>query len=492
MEEAFSRIYEQRTWCNDAVPNCPLSGPGSTSEATAPLRHWLTTFLATTGAASMVDLGCGDHRAMHDLELPATVQRYTGIDCVAPVLEAAERQYGSSVKAFVKADIADPAYIFPPGDVALFKDVLSHWPNHVVLGTLWRMLKQRAYKHIVLVHCAHQSNHWQDMPQVQQEDANGAFMIGDFRPLNFNMLPLSIFSPSFLFAYGSKHVYMIDAQAWQPPAPLPALGPLTAQMPSVGIAILVKDKQFVLPHYLANIEALQYPKQCMHIYIRTNNNKDGSREILADWVERHQGLGTYASIHFDDSDVTEQVQRFGEHEWTHERFKVLGAIRQASMQWAIDKGLDYYYVQDCDNFVIPTTLADLVALQLPIVAPLVRICENQNRAYANYHSATDANGYYAAHPHFFSYFHRAIKGIVEQPVVHCTYLVQTCAAKKLTYDDGSGRYEYVIFAHSARTAGVPQYLDTRRFWGCLTFQSAEFDPQAVDCMLATQFGTQTQ
>jgi hypothetical protein len=40
--------------------------------------------------------------------------------------------------------------------------------------------------------------------------------------------------------------------------------------------------------------------------------------------------------------------------------------------------------------------------------------------------------------------------------------------KKLYYLDQTDRHEYVIFAESARKNKVPQYLDNRKVWGCLT------------------------
>jgi GR25 family glycosyltransferase involved in LPS biosynthesis len=54
-------------------------------------------------------------------------------------------------------------------------------------------------------------------------------------------------------------------------------------------------------------------------------------------------------------------------------------------------------------------------------------------------------------------------------VVHCTYLVRADIVPQITYDDGSGRHEYVIFADSARKAGIPQYIDNRQIYGYITF-----------------------
>lgn len=98
----------------------------------------------------------------------------------------------------------------------------------------------------------------------------------------------------------------------------------------IAIAILVKDKAHTLPLYLACIEQQTWPKSKTFLYIRTNNNQDRSAEILRSWVERVRDQ--YAGVYFDDSDVTEEITQFKQHEWNCTRFKVLGRIRQESIK----------------------------------------------------------------------------------------------------------------------------------------------------------------
>jgi len=45
---------------------------------------------------------------------------------------------------------------------------------------------------------------------------------------------------------------------------------------------------------------------------------------------------------------------------------------------------------------------------------------------------------------------------------------------ELTYEDGTSRYEYVIFADSARKSGILQYLDNRQVYGYITFGDHEY------------------
>ena len=154
----------------------------------------------------------------------------------------------------------------------------------------------------------------------------------------------------------------------QPPRGLLSTAPAPA--PKVLLAVLAKQKARTLPLYLRCLEALDYPKSSIALYVRTNNNTDATAEILEAWLAR---VGPhYASVDYDASDVLEPVQNFDVHEWNETRFRVLAKIRQASLDRATQLGCDYYFTADVDNFLRSFTLRELVALGLPIVAPLLR------------------------------------------------------------------------------------------------------------------------
>lgn len=229
----------------------------------------------------------------------------------------------------------------------------------------------------------------------------------------------------------------------------------------VTIAILAKDKADTLPLYLTCIEKQTLPKSQTYLYIRTNNNNDETATILKNWLARVGNL--YRDIYFDESDVPERVQDYGKHEWNYVRFKVLGKIRQDSVNWARAHE-SHYFVADCDNFILPHTIEALLEVHLPIVAPLL----HSNCAYSNYHTAIDANGYHIDHRMYLPILNREIVGLIEQPVVHCTYLIRYEYLDQMTYDDNSWRYEYVIFSDNARKRGIKQYLDNREVYGNLT------------------------
>ncbi len=238
----------------------------------------------------------------------------------------------------------------------------------------------------------------------------------------------------------------------------------------VTIAILAKDKAHVLPLYLDLIENQTYPAAKIKLYIRTNNNRDHTAALLEQWIEKVRDR--YSEIYYDAGDVPEPVQDYSPHEWNSLKFTVLARLRQESVEWAKTRGT-HYFVADCDNFIVPETLETLLDTRLPVIGPLLRNGDNPGSYYSNYHHVTDDNGYYKDSPGYFEIINQTVRGLIEVAVIHCTYLVRNEVLEYVTYNDGSGRFEYVIFSDTLRKLGIPQYIDNRRIYGKLTFCDTE-------------------
>lgn len=161
--------------------------------------------------------------------------------------------------------------------------------------------------------------------------------------------------------------------------------------------------------------------------------------------------------------------------------KVLARIRQELVEWARTKGT-HYFVVDCDNFIVPETLDMLLNTRLPVIGPLLRSGDQSVAFYSNYHYVTDENGYYKNLPLYIEVLTQNVKGLIEVEVIHCTYLIRNEVLDSIIYNDGSGRYEYVIFSDTLRKKGIPQYIDNRRCYGKITFCNTEEDFKATDIL----------
>lgn len=226
-------------------------------------------------------------------------------------------------------------------------------------------------------------------------------------------------------------------------------------------AILARDKQRTLPQYLNCLLHQTYPKSKIHLYIKTNDNADSTADILKQFIKDHGD--SYASVYYCEQDIKRDMARH--HEWTKERFKILGKLRQDSIEYAVKLGTDYF-VADCDNFIEPYTLEEMMNVRhLGVISPLLV----SGTLYSNYHVNVDAHGYFAGSDIYTPIYFKEIKGCIEVSVVHCTYFIASELLPQICYDDNSGRHEYVIFSHVLRHKKIPQYIDNRHYYGHLTF-----------------------
>ncbi|MFL6107076.1 MAG: methyltransferase domain-containing protein, partial [Marmoricola sp.] len=385
LAEIFTGIYGNDTWDGG-------SGPGSVAENIRPYLEYVQHFIDSRAITSVVDCGCGDWQSTRLLDFSGV--SYTGYDIVGSVVEANQQSYGSDNVEFRCADFSSED--LPEADLLICKDVLQHLPDEAVLRFLAQLPK---FKYALLTN---------DLgPNAGRDETLRA---GDyhFAPMDLTQPPFAVAGRQVMQLLDTKTTLLIERRD---------VGPIE-NPPRILLAILAKQKEAVLPLYLDCIEALDYPKSAISLYVRTNNNTDRTGELLKEWVDR---VGSaYERVELDDSDVTDEVQQFDVHEWNALRFKVLAGIRQTSLQRAIDRDCDFYFTADVDNFVRPGVLRELVELDLPVVSPLLRHVDAAN-PYSNYHLRTDANGYYLDSPEYYALLHQHLRGVTEVDVAHCTY-----------------------------------------------------------------------
>ena len=223
----------------------------------------------------------------------------------------------------------------------------------------------------------------------------------------------------------------VEQHALAPPRPLRSrlLG-----SPRVLVAVLANQSEEELPPHLECIEALDYPKSSIVLYVHTYNNTDGTERLLREWVDRVGNL--YAGVEFDAADVETGAGQFGGINGIATRRHVPGHIRKLSLRRAVKNGCDFYFVAEVGNFVRCCTLRKLVALNLPIVAPFLRSI-GPGELYSNYHAAIDDNGYYEECDQYAWALNRWVRGVLEMPVVNGTYLIRADVLEDLAYEDGT-------------------------------------------------------
>ncbi len=228
------------------------------------------------------------------------------------------------------------------------------------------------------------------------------------------------------------------------------------------LAILAKNKAHVLQAYLKCIDNLDYDKKLIGIYINTNNNIDNTKSILKNWADKNKN--NYRFIYYENC----ENQEYSNDSISElEKYKILGKIRNKSLKKAKHFDCDYYFVVDCDNFITPSTLKDLVQKDKPIIAPMLTSIPTKNDPYSNFFYSISENGYYMNHPDYYKILNKSMTGTFKVPLVHHTYLIKTSYIDKLNYIDDTNRHEFIVFSEYARNNNVEQYICNEKQFGYL-------------------------
>ncbi|KRZ16371.1 Procollagen galactosyltransferase 1, partial [Trichinella zimbabwensis] len=242
--------------------------------------------------------------------------------------------------------------------------------------------------------------------------------------------------------------------------------------PTVLIGVLVRNKAHVLPYFLGTLDALDYPKRRIQLFIRLDHSEDDSAEMLNRWLGRVNG--SYHSVEFSHDD--DPVGYAGERswfDWTEDRYREV--IRWK--QYALDKGrrawADYLLLLDSDVlFTDRNTLRLLIAESKTIVAPML----TSIGAYSNFWASTTDRGYYKRTDDYDRLLTRQLIGCFAVPMVNSAVLIDLRwqASDKLALEPDRLLEPYhgpvddmLLLAASVRQAGLRMHVSNRHQYGVL-------------------------
>ena len=145
--EVFTQIYSDNLWRAGrslADKDLPFySGPGSDEESAKPYLDCINTFIKAHNVKSVVDLGCGDFRV--GSRIGDSSLRYTGVDIVAPLIQANQARFGNDRIEFHCLDIITDD--LPAGELCLARQVLQHLSNAQIIRILSKL---RQFKWVII------------------------------------------------------------------------------------------------------------------------------------------------------------------------------------------------------------------------------------------------------------------------------------------------------------------------------------------------------
>ncbi|XP_053776026.1 inactive glycosyltransferase 25 family member 3 isoform X2 [Desmodus rotundus] len=213
--------------------------------------------------------------------------------------------------------------------------------------------------------------------------------------------------------------------------PLQVTGVAEPPPPVVVIAILARNAEHSLPHYLGALERLDYP-----------------RARLALWPYPNEE---------------------GPKHWTRERHQFLMELKQEALAFARGLRADYILFADTDNILTnKQTLRLLIEQGLPVAAPML----DSQTYYSNFWCGITPQGYYRRTAEYFPTKNRQRRGCFRVPMVHSTFLVSLRAegAAQLAFYPPHPNYTWpfddiIVFAYSCQAAGVSVHVCNEHRYG---------------------------
>jgi len=194
----FTKIYESGTWGDNGNSEYKgSSGDGSFIEYNKVYIELVKLFIKDNNIQSVTDLGCGDWKCGKLIYDELSIN-YNGYDAYAKLIEYNQKTYGSSKYSFTFLDFLNSPEKIKSSDLCIIKDVLQHWPLNSIYSFLDTIYNSKKFKYILITNCSYQNTD------------NTDILMGQFRPLSKNFLPLKKYNPQLLLTYKSKEVLLLE------------------------------------------------------------------------------------------------------------------------------------------------------------------------------------------------------------------------------------------------------------------------------------------
>ncbi|XP_027278917.2 inactive glycosyltransferase 25 family member 3 isoform X2 [Cricetulus griseus] len=226
-------------------------------------------------------------------------------------------------------------------------------------------------------------------------------------------------------------------------------------LPTVVLAILARNAEHSLPHYLGALERLDYPRARLALWCATDHNVDNTTEMLQEWLAA-VGRDYAAVVWKPEEEARPYPDEQSPKHWTKERHQFLMELKQEALTFARAWGADYILFSDTDNILTNNqTLRLLTERQLPVVAPML----DSQTYYSNFWCGITPQGYYRRTAEYFPTKNRQRQGCFRVPMVHSTFLVslKTEETAQLAFYPPHPNYTWpfddiIVFAYACQAA----------------------------------------
>ena len=226
----------------------------------------------------------------------------------------------------------------------------------------------------------------------------------------------------------------------------------------VFLGMIIKNDDQLIPAFLKSMDRLDYDKKSIAVQIHLYNNNPYVKEMVQDWIKENKNK--YRQIVCTDTKTSS-----GTMNYNVERFKLFGKIKNEYLSRTRELGCDYCFIIESDAFIAPYTLKMLVAMNRPIITPLLRPVPDSNTSFRNFFADVSPQGYYRDHHIYLSIADRMALGTFNVPCVHGVYLIQSRYVDRLSYVDDTEDWEFLAFSRSARKNHIDQFICNEKEFG---------------------------
>ncbi|XP_012279221.1 glycosyltransferase 25 family member [Orussus abietinus] len=241
------------------------------------------------------------------------------------------------------------------------------------------------------------------------------------------------------------------------------------KQPTVLVAVLARNKAHTLPYFLTLLQQLDYPKDRVSLWIRSDNNVDATAEILRIWLDEKGRNYHSVDVEIDNESNGIQGEK-GIADWPLERFNHVINLREEALNYGRRIWADYVFMLDADAFPTnPKSLQLLTGKNQTIVAPLLK----SDGMYSNFWAGMTSDYYYLRTNRYKPILNRDETGCFDVPMVHTAVLIDLRKAESdlLTYqsenlEDYDGPKDDIItFAVGANKSGIPLHVCNDEVYG---------------------------
>ncbi|KAK4877567.1 hypothetical protein RN001_010073 [Aquatica leii] len=255
--------------------------------------------------------------------------------------------------------------------------------------------------------------------------------------------------------------------------------------PTLVIAVLIRNKAHTLPYFLTLLEKINYPKDRISLWLRSDHNIDNSIELLKLWVEDvHDQYHSIKTNFVEDKSYSDET---GPTHWSSSRYDNVISLREEALNYARTIWADYLLAIDADVFLTDSNvLQELMLKDFVIVAPLLQSVG----LYSNFWGAMTNEYYYERSENYEPILYRKDKGCFNVPMVHSCVLINlqklpsdhlSYVPQKIKNYDGP-RDDIIAFSLSANKSGVTLNLCNEKVYGFIMVPLDDSDHLEYDSL----------